>query len=190
MIEKEKVIVLKTTQYGESDLVVHCLTSRGAKLSLIAKGALKSKRRFSGGVLEPTHYIQIVFKRSDLSWLQEASLLESFSQLRSDFDRLQLALYFLQIIAKISQEGSDDRELFHLLGNALRAAEKSTRLDLLRVHFELKILAHQGILPKLAQVSSHMAQMGIQEHGNLEISSAQIKDLQHQSRMLLQEYLG
>jgi DNA repair protein RecO (recombination protein O) len=189
MICKERVIVLKTIRYGEADLVVHGLNSRGAKFSLFAKSALKSKKRFAGGVLEPTHYIQVVFKQAQLAVIQEATLLEAFQGLRSNYDRLQLALYFLQVVGRLGQEGSDDPELFHLLGNALRASEKSDSLDLLRLHFDLKILAHQGMLPKQA-MSGEVFQRGIQEHASLNLSSAQIKDLQTQSRALLQDYIS
>ena len=35
-------IVLKTTRYGEADLIVSILTAEGARLQLFARSALKS----------------------------------------------------------------------------------------------------------------------------------------------------
>lgn len=90
MLVKEKVFILKKTRYGEADLILQALTSRGARVSLFARAALKSRKRFGGGVLEPTHFIQAVYEEwqgrggeSPLLPLREATLLKGFEGLRS-----------------------------------------------------------------------------------------------------------
>ena len=60
---KDKVIVLKQNKFGESDLIIRTLNTQGALISFIAKGALKSKKRFSGGMLEPTSFIGVEYKK-------------------------------------------------------------------------------------------------------------------------------
>ncbi len=52
MTEQQKILVLRTYKHGESDLIVHALNSLGASMSFIAKGGLKSRKRFAGGVEE------------------------------------------------------------------------------------------------------------------------------------------
>jgi DNA repair protein RecO (recombination protein O) len=154
MNRKERIFVLKTFKYGESDLVVHGLNMRGARMSFLAKGGLKSRKRFAGGVLEPTHYIEVTFKErfsneSDpLHTLLEAQLLREFAKLRTDYSRLELSLRMLQLVNKLGQAGVvDSPDLFNLLGNALQAAETSENLEQLKLQFELKLLASQGVLP-------------------------------------------
>ncbi len=152
MSTQDKVIILKKTLYGEDDLVIHALSSQGAKISFIAKSARKSKRRFGGGVLEPTHLVQVQYSlnkkyQSSLFLLEEASLLEVFSKLRTDYDRLQLALHFVEVVEKVSQEEEQHSEaLFRLLGQALRAAENINNLSALKLQFALKLLWQQGVL--------------------------------------------
>ena len=150
MLIKERIIVLKNQAFSESDLIIRGLNPKGCQLSFIAKGALKSKKRFSGGVLEPSSYIQIEYRpsKNSLHTLQQAWFLESFSNLRKSYQRLSLALYFLQLISQVSQEGTEDsEELFHLLGNSLKQAEKSSQLDNLKIFFQIKLLFEQGVLP-------------------------------------------
>jgi DNA repair protein RecO (recombination protein O) len=148
---RDKVIVIKTYKHAESNLIVHVLNAQGIKLKLIAPSALVSKKRFGGGVLQPTHYIQICYKPSrdqeGLGTLLEASIIDDFSELREDYDRLQMALYFLGLVDKVSQEGeSFSHALFDLLGNALRAASNSQCLNVLKTHFEIKLLYSQGVM--------------------------------------------
>ena len=150
-IQRTQLIVLKTLPFSESDLIVRGLSQKGNQLSLIARGALKSRKRFAGGLLEPSSFIEIEYRPSkrSLHRLQQAWFLKDFRDLRKDYDRLELALYFLQVAGEISQEGTwDSEELFHLLGNALKEAERSPCLGTLKLFFQIKILFLQGVLPK------------------------------------------
>lgn len=146
-----KIIILRKIKYGESDLIIHGLTSSGQKLSLIARGALKSKKRFGGGVLEPTHYLQIEYKKSQnengLSVLEEAQIIRDFHLIRTDYDKIQLALKFLEIISKVAQEGDENSQgIFNLLGHSLSSLENVKNLQLMEMQFFLKLLHQQGVL--------------------------------------------
>ena len=95
MTLKEKILVLRTFKHGEADLVVHGLNPLGARMNFFARGAMKSRKRFAGGVLEPTHYIEVTYKQgassdSDpLHSLLEANLVRTFEGLRSNYSRLR-----------------------------------------------------------------------------------------------------
>jgi DNA repair protein RecO (recombination protein O) len=159
---KDRAIVLRTTRYSEHDLIVQCITSSGAKLNLFARSALRSKKRFGGGVLEPTHFIHILYqdkssKGADhpLHTLNEATLINAFPKLRSDYARLETALHAVQVVSVIAHEGDTESEsIFNLLGNTLKAAETSSSLDALKTHFEVKLLTLQGVLSSRRRNSS------------------------------------
>lgn len=153
--KEDRVILLRKIKHGESDLILHALSSTGSRLNFMAKGALRSKKRFGGGILEPTHFLKVNYKEKTASdedtlhWLEEATLLKEFQGLRTDYDRLELAFGFLQSLSKISQVGLEDgTEVFQLLGHALMAAETVRDLRRLRCLFELKLLWLQGVLPE------------------------------------------
>lgn len=151
---RAKVIILRTIKYGESDLLVHGIDSEGNRRHFLAKGALKSKKRFGGGMLEPTHYLDVMYKEhgsrneEPLLILLEAKVIRDFQGLRTSFDRLELGLFFLQVIHKLTRSGSiGAKEIFDLLGNALSACEKCVSIDNLKIQFQAKLLHSQGILP-------------------------------------------
>ena len=193
---KERIIVLKTYKHSESDLVIHGLNSTGARIGFFAKGALKSRKRFAGGVLEPTHYIEATYKQRQspdgdpLHTLLEATLLREFSKLRTDYSRLEMALNLLQVVHKLGQHGViDDPALFNLLGNALQAAETSGELEKLKLQFELKLLAGQGILPT-SDAFAPWLKAPLSEHESLELTQSNRHWLITQAHSHLQHYLG
>lgn len=149
---QETLVLLRKIKFGESDLILHALTSRGAKLHFIAKGALTSRRRFGGGILEPTHYLSVRYKEKsgreqELKVLEEATLIDDFRGLKDSYEKLEAAFEMLTLISKIAQEGDEhSKGLFDLLGNTLKALQTSKRPGLLRLTFEIKILAQQGVL--------------------------------------------
>ncbi len=194
---KEKLFILRKIKYGDSDLILSCLTSNGARISLIARGAVKSKKRFGGGMLEPTHYILALYEdksskasENPLHTLKEASLLNAFDGLRTDYSRIELALHFLQMIGDVVREGEiDSEELFNLLGNALKSAETSKNLELLKIHFEVKLLTHQGVLPLEADEHKFMTEP-IANHETIQIEPRELGDLRRKVRVVFAEYLG
>ncbi|MCY4321179.1 MAG: DNA repair protein RecO [Bdellovibrionaceae bacterium] len=191
MLVKEKIIILKNQAFSESDLIVWGLNQKGWQLSFIAKGALKSKKRFSGGVLEPSSYIQVEYQqsKSSLHKLQQAWFLDSFSKLRTSYQRLNLALYFLGIVYKVSQQGTEDtKELFNLLGNALKQTETSPQLKNLKICFQIKFLFGQGVLPKELSLKSALNKT-LSEHVEINWSESEQQFLSNKLDHSLKNYL-
>jgi DNA repair protein RecO (recombination protein O) len=86
-------LLLKRVSYAESDLVVTVLTEELGKLSLLARGARQSRRRF-GGSLEAMHTLALRFderRSGDLGLLREARLETVRARLAADLDRLEAA---------------------------------------------------------------------------------------------------
>lgn len=197
MTQKERIIVLKTYKHGEADLVVHGLNPLGARMGFFAKGGLKSRKRFGGGLLEPTHYIEVTYKPGNASAdgdplhsLLEANLIREFPKLRTHYDRLEAALYILRLVHKLGQQGVvDSPELFNLLGNALQAAEESTQLDNLKLQFELKVLSAQGVLPASDSFTPWL-KTNLSAHAQIKIENEARSRLLSESHAHLKHYLG
>lgn|GEM_PF-627143 len=152
--KRQKFLIMKSIRFSESDLILQCLSAQGEKMSLLARGALKSRKRFIGGVLEPSHLVEFLFSLprldNQLSIIQEANLIEDFKGLRDSYEKLQLGLFFLDYIRRISQEGDINSDgLFNLLGFSLKnlASEEFPNFSLIKTQFLLKALHHQGVLP-------------------------------------------
>jgi DNA repair protein RecO (recombination protein O) len=196
LTQKDRIIVLKTFKHGESDLIVHGLNSLGARMGFFARGALRSRKRFAGGILEPTHYIEVTYKVSastdsdPLHSLLEAQMIREFAGLRRDYHRLEMGLYFLSLAHKLGQQGViDSPELFNSLGNALGAAEVSADLTKLKVHFELKLLAGQGVLPPESEFRSWLL-LPLARHEEIPGRSSEQQLVEARVHDHLHQYLG
>ena len=193
LLQKDEVIVLKQNRFSESDLIVKVLNPKGALLSFIAKGALKSKKRFTGGVLEPGNFIGVEYRksrRSALHFLCQAWPLKRFEGLRTSYDQVQLAFHFLSLIEKVGQEGEEDSpHLFNLLGNTLSALEKSRYLPALQFLFELRLLCLQGVLPKELHHQKALLSLTVQEHEKLISLGFSFKDISPMVQTALEHYI-
>jgi DNA repair protein RecO (recombination protein O) len=194
MFSNERVIILKSIKYQDTDLILHAINKQGGKLNFIAKGALRSKKRFGGGVLEPLNYIEVNYKNSknseNLSWLNEAKLISDFSGLRKDYSRLELALYFAKVIDKVTFLGElHSPDCFNLLGHSLKVAETTDKLDFLKTLFELKLLYFQGVLENSIEYKEWLM-LPVSSFENLNLDESNIKKAQSHIHKLLTEWLG
>ena len=88
-----RALLLKRVDYGESDLVVSLFTEELGRVSALARGARKSKKRFAGS-LEPLHTLTVRVDervRADLLVLREASIARARVGLTQDLDRMEAA---------------------------------------------------------------------------------------------------
>lgn len=85
-------LVLRRVDYAEADLVVTFMTQARGRVSAIARGARRSRRRFSG-VLEPMHTLrlELVDRGVELLTLSEAHLDQPRRTLQASYERLQAA---------------------------------------------------------------------------------------------------
>ncbi len=197
-LTKGKGIILRAIKYSEADLIITLLNSDGNKVSAIAKGAVKSKKRFAGGVLQPTHYIDFCLKKTskELQILEEAHLINGFEQLRTDYDRMETAFYLLDIINRISQEGDVfGVGLFNLLGNGLKTLGSHINLIHFRLHFGLKVLHQQGVLEPESWMTSYLATPLDKSSDLVQIKNGEFNSKEIQNRIVwlenrLKEYVA
>lgn len=149
-------ILLKKVRYGEADLIVTGISSEGEKKSFLARSALKSRKRFGGGVLEPLHHVKLTYSdksdRQQLSVLEEAQIVNDFELIKKDYDLLQFGLFAVECVFKVSQEGDNISDaLYNLLGHCLKNLSSDSlnyevHIPILKIQFFLKLLANQGVL--------------------------------------------
>jgi|GEM_PF-2981736 len=174
---------MKKRNYGEGDLLVDVLGSQGEKLTLLAKNARQSRKRFSGGVLDPLQFTELsVLSRSrGFDFVTEGKIIYPFQKLRLSYSKLSLAFYCTKIVNMVSMDGMDEnKSLFDLLGNTLRRLEKTNEESLLRVRFQLKLLFYLGLYSPVPQLRSLTA---------LPISAPVEESLSHQLLSSAQNFI-
>ncbi len=152
-IRKDEGIVLGRRRLQESSLIVDLFTRRSGRLRVVAKGARRTRSRFSG-VLEPTTVVQIVYyekETRDLQLLTQADLVESFSGLRESLLRLSYGYAIIESLMGMKREESDAESLFRLARGTFREIDAAAedRLEAVLWRFLLLALEDTGFKPEL-----------------------------------------
>ena len=148
--EHTPAVMLRSIAYGEADRIVTLLTESRGKVSLIARGARKSARRFAGA-LEPYALIEaeIAMGSGDLGRLAQARVMRAFPGVLADLERMSVAAAGLELVREAIPEREPEARLLPTIERFFElASERAT--DELRVAFALRVLALVGLGPNLA----------------------------------------
>ncbi|MCU0668458.1 MAG: DNA repair protein RecO [Myxococcota bacterium] len=149
-----QALVLRVVDFGESDRIAHLLTPATSRITVIAKGARRSKRRFPG-TLDLLHLLAVRIERrrpTSMARLDQARLLDAGTALRTHPARFALACYLVELVGRLAPEaagGRDAQQLFAVVGGALRIAACRDPDLRLRALLELRVLAALGLRPEL-----------------------------------------
>lgn len=146
-----RVIVLRKTKLGESDLIVTLLAEDGSQMRAVAKGARKPTSSFAAR-LELYSVADAFFARGrNLDIVKEARLIESNDRLRRDLEHASGAAPMAELLDRVTQMGLENSRLFALTRAALAslgAAEVPQVPAVCAAHL-LKTLAFAGLRPSL-----------------------------------------
>ncbi len=146
-------ILIRRTDFGDYDLILTFFSLAQGKISLIAKAAKKSTKRF-GGILELFSELDVVWssgRGKGLPVLQEAALKQPFSQIRADITRTAYASYWAELIHDWMQEYERQTELYDLLKRSLGELDSGRTSDAgLSVLFQMRLLNISGHRPNLS----------------------------------------
>lgn len=168
-IRKTEGVVLRTTEYSETSLVVSFFTLDFGRIEALAKGARRPKNNFQGA-LDLFSYSDIVFYEKSpprLHILSECLLRDNFRGLRANFQRLSYAFYMSALLLDLTERDEPLKELFLLFLKTLctlsspgkdaresQKAKKENDFATVLFGFEVGALRILGYLPLLDECAS------------------------------------
>ncbi len=144
-------IVLRTRSFGESDKIVSLLSRDFGKVTGIAKGAKRSRRRFVN-TLEPFSLVNLRFQeraQSSLVFIHACDWLQVFKRLTTDLERIAMASYMVEITDELTREREESRATFEHLKQGLVFLEEQGSSASYLTFFEMRLLALSGYQPML-----------------------------------------
>ncbi len=134
----------------EKDVVLTLLTPEMGRITVIAKGA-RSLKGPQMALSQPFCYADFeLYRRGELYWLNTGEIKECFPSLKTRLDALNLAAYFCEVAAAVSEAGEPSEELLRLLLNTLYFLSKEHADDeLIKAVYEWRVLAMQGLAPSV-----------------------------------------
>jgi DNA repair protein RecO (recombination protein O) len=153
--ERARGLVLRTRPLTETSLIVHWLTAESGRVATVAKGGRRPKSPFRGQI-DSFYLADFTFQRSarsELHTLREVKLIESFSVLRQDLDRLRQAAYCASLIEQTTEIETPLPEVYETFVGLLRELPRREALPQTVFAFEMKLLAESGLAPNLSETA-------------------------------------
>ncbi len=151
---KVKGIVIKEVQYKENDKIITIMTDKLGKISCMAKGAKKNNSPLLSSSQFLVYSEFLLYKGTNFYHINSAEMIESFYDLRIDYDKLEKAFDVAKLLNKLAYEEDEETGILSLFLNTLYIiANKDKQFDLVRNTFLLKLLCLLGYTPHLYKCS-------------------------------------
>ena len=150
MYETMQALVLREVRYKESDRIINLLTRQHGKMSAKARGALRKGSKTAAATQQLTYSELTLFFNKGKWTVNEGTVLEPFTELRTDITALALGCYIAECLDALAVEDQPDAPLMQLGLNSLYALSKELYpQQQIKAAFELRAMCIAGYTPEL-----------------------------------------
>lgn len=118
MIRKTRGIVLHTTRYGESSLVVHCYSEQYGRQSYMVKGVRKSRKQNRSNLFQPLFILDFEIYHKDsreIQLVKEVNRAMPLNSIPFDITKSTQAIFMAEILYRVVREEEANPMLAHFL---------------------------------------------------------------------------
>ena len=146
---KVKGIVIRESTYKDNDKIITILTDSIGKVSVIAKGAKKTNSPYLASSQYLVYSEFVLYQNTGYFYLNSASVINTFYNLRVDLDKLQTVFELTKLINSVTDENQDCERILKLFLNTIYALDKLDKDKKLIVNaFKIKLFTLLGFAPR------------------------------------------
>ena len=152
-IIKDRLVILRTFDYGESSMIAVSLTRKHGKLRFLARGAKKVKSPFYG-MLRTGNTGEAVFYIKNQRGLQTLKEIDTSSVVDAGGNNLDSLCIFqagLEVVDRSTIEDEYDERFFDLLEGFITTLNRSPDPWAIFFSMEVQILCMTGIYPSITE---------------------------------------
>ncbi|OLS41653.1 DNA repair protein RecO [Bacillus sp. MRMR6] len=153
MLQKCEGIVIRSTDYGETNKIVTLYTREWGKIGVMARGAKKPNSRLSSITQLFTHGFFLVQRGTGLGSVQQGETITSLRSIGEDIFLTAYASYIVELTDKCTEEKKPNPSHFELLFQTLNYLNEGYDPDVMMNIYEMKMLNLMGLYPVLNQCS-------------------------------------
>ena len=151
MLHKTRGIVLKTTLYSESSVIVQMFTEKFGIQSYIINGVKKPRAKIRMNMLQPLHLVEMIVYHKANTNIQRISELRPVPIFRSipyDIIKSTIILFLNEVLYKSIRQQTTDEHLFDFIFSAVCWFDESDELNVnFHLSFLLKLSRYLGFAP-------------------------------------------
>jgi DNA repair protein RecO (recombination protein O) len=142
-------IIIGKRDFMEADKILIVFTQDLGKIQIKAKGLKRSLAKMAGH-LEMFNLVQLeLIKGKTFYIVIGAQLIDGFTEIKSDFEKIGIYYYFCEVLDKILDEGVRHKNTFAFFLSVInKLNQKDSNNLILTCFFELNILSYLGFKPE------------------------------------------
>ncbi len=147
-------ILIRRIEYGDHDLIITYFTRSMGRLSVMAKNARLSVKRFAGA-LDPFTVMNIQCtwpkRKNRMPILNSVDIETAFARIRTNAVHTGYASYWLEMVNAWMEEGRQEPELYDLLFYVLKQLNDGIMdVKVLSLLFQIRFMGISGFTPNLS----------------------------------------
>ena len=166
MLHKTRGIVLKTTLYSESSVVVQIFTEKFGIQSYMINGVKKPRAKISMNMLQPLHLVDMVVYHKASTSIQRVSELRPspvFSTIPYNIIKSTMVMFLNEVLYKSIRQQMADERLFDYIFSAICWFDECREVNVnFHLAFLLKLSRFLGFAPN-TQTKSDQSFFDLQE---------------------------
>jgi len=151
MLHKVKGIVLKTTNYSESSVIVQVLTDKFGMQSYLINGVKKPKAKVKMNMLQSLHLLDMVVyhkTNTNIQRISEVRQTPVFKSIPYDMIKTCIIIFLNEVLYKSIRQQSADESLFDYIFNSIVWFDESEEINPnFHLSFLLKLTRFLGFSP-------------------------------------------
>jgi len=151
MLHKTRGIVFKTTDYGESSVIVQVFTEKFGLQSYIVNGAKKPKAKIARNMLQPLHLLDMIVYHKNTGNVQRIKELKNTPLLQTiayDVIKSSIAMFLNEVLYKAVKQQAADENSFGFIFSAIEWLDHQTEgLANFHLLFLIQLTRYLGFYP-------------------------------------------
>ena len=145
MIEKLEGVIVRTTSYGETSLVLEIFTKEKGLIGVMAKGVKSLKSKLRASTMKFTYgFFYVYYKEGKLSILKDVDVINPLQVIHQDITLIGYFNYIVELSVQVFKE-SENSDIFPLMmATILKMNEGYDSLILVNI-LETKCLPYLGV---------------------------------------------
>ena len=150
-IVNTNAIVLTSIKYGDTSLIVKCLTLKEGIKSYLIKGILKSKKgKIKAAYFQPLTQLNIEANhnsKGNLNSLKEVHIINPYKTIYSNIFKQTIVLFLSEILSSCIQEEEENTQLFSYIETGLIWLDTHDQASNFHLLFLLNLSRYLGFYP-------------------------------------------
>ena len=152
MLKKTRGIVLHTTKYGDSSLVVHCYTTLAGRQTFMVKGVRKSRKQNRSNLFQPLFILDFEVYHKDsreIQLVKEVTRAVPLNSLPFDITKSTQAIFMAEVLYRVVREEEPNPVLAEFLISTIQYLDAMEEASAdFHILFLFQLSRHLGFYPQ------------------------------------------